>query len=149
MFCSLFQAEIIIMFIKMEEPKDFVTWLQVAKVMALPSSVGGEWSLPSSLPPHPPLFHLTPSYFLFLHFIPVSTLHFLSSAFFLCSFILNQPSHSLRVSFYIIFVLPLSFTSAYLLLIPPYFTYLLLPHPFPVCSSSVLYFLLPSPSFLL
>jgi hypothetical protein len=33
MFSSFFQAEIITMLIKMEEPKDFVTWLQVAKVM--------------------------------------------------------------------------------------------------------------------
>ena len=31
----LFQDGIMIMFIKMEEPKDFVTWLQVAKVMVL------------------------------------------------------------------------------------------------------------------
>jgi len=30
--CVLFQGEVNIMFIKMEEPKDFVTWLQVAKV---------------------------------------------------------------------------------------------------------------------
>jgi hypothetical protein len=30
-----FQDEIIIMFIKMEEPKDFVTWLQVAKLIVL------------------------------------------------------------------------------------------------------------------
>lgn len=30
-----------IMFIKMEEPKDFVTWLQVAKVMVLAYTVGG------------------------------------------------------------------------------------------------------------
>jgi hypothetical protein len=29
------------MFIKMEEPKDFVTWLQVAKVMVLAYSVDG------------------------------------------------------------------------------------------------------------
>jgi len=29
------------MFIQMEEPKDFVTWLQVAKVMILPYFVGG------------------------------------------------------------------------------------------------------------
>jgi hypothetical protein len=35
-----FQDEIIIMFIKMEEPKDFVTWLQVAKVMVLAYYVG-------------------------------------------------------------------------------------------------------------
>jgi len=34
-FCLPFQDEIIIMFIQMEEPKDFVTWLQVAKVMIL------------------------------------------------------------------------------------------------------------------
>jgi hypothetical protein len=32
-FSPFFQGEIIIMFIKMEEPKDFVTWLQVAKVI--------------------------------------------------------------------------------------------------------------------
>jgi hypothetical protein len=41
MFSSFFQAEIIIMFIKMEEPKDFVTWLQVAKVMVLAYSASG------------------------------------------------------------------------------------------------------------
>jgi hypothetical protein len=29
------------MFIQMEEPKDFVTWLQVAKVMILAYFVGG------------------------------------------------------------------------------------------------------------
>jgi hypothetical protein len=40
MFSSIFQAEIIIMFIKMEEPKDFVTWLQLAKVMVLTYSAG-------------------------------------------------------------------------------------------------------------
>jgi hypothetical protein len=37
----LFQDGIMIMFIKMEEPKDFVTWLQVAKVMDLAYTVGG------------------------------------------------------------------------------------------------------------
>lgn len=37
----LFQDGIMIMFIKMEEPKDFVTWLQVAKVMVLAYTVGG------------------------------------------------------------------------------------------------------------
>jgi len=37
----LFQDGIMIMFIKMEEPKDFVTWLQVAKVMVWAYTVGG------------------------------------------------------------------------------------------------------------
>jgi hypothetical protein len=32
-FSPFFQGEIIIMFIKMDGPKDFVTWLQVAKVI--------------------------------------------------------------------------------------------------------------------
>jgi hypothetical protein len=41
MSSCLFQAEIIVMFIKMEEPKDFVTWLQVAKVMVLAYSATG------------------------------------------------------------------------------------------------------------
>jgi hypothetical protein len=36
-----FQNGIMIMFIKMEEPKDFVTWLQVAKVMVIAYTVGG------------------------------------------------------------------------------------------------------------
>ena len=46
-FCLPFQDGVVIMFIKMEEPKDFVTWLQVAKVMILAYFVGGtaenEW----------------------------------------------------------------------------------------------------------
>ena len=45
----LFQNGIMVMFIKMEEPKDFVTWLQVAKVMVLAYTLGGtaesEWCL--------------------------------------------------------------------------------------------------------
>jgi hypothetical protein len=36
---DLFQDGIMIMFIKMEEPKDFVTWLQVAKVIVLAFTV--------------------------------------------------------------------------------------------------------------
>ena len=41
MFSSFFQAEITIMFNKMEEPKDFVTRLQVAKVMVSAYSASG------------------------------------------------------------------------------------------------------------
>lgn len=32
---NCFQDDVFLMFIKMEEPKDFVTWLQVAKVGVL------------------------------------------------------------------------------------------------------------------